>query len=369
MENNNKKNIGRASDQGSIEKIDNFGSKYVIGSIINDLDSNIKRCLKNITHQFFNIGYYLFNLKNSWSDDLTKKEFYSFCKENYSLSSTTVKNLICVYENFKDEENEEVIDNRFEDFSFSSLVELLPLKNEKEFASSLKKYSSNEIRKIVNSEKKLINSNYYGFRLLTNIYVMLYKKLKVDDFEVVLNSESKDFLKLNFTIMDLSFKLYLYFSDYNKNYSVHLSSVGDRSSFSFYDSFNKDEIESTFDKFIKKLKDYKCNVFDKKVDVNDKEFKKNVFHPTGAALSLNLKKKDIVPYAKNVSNYKKMIVSIPEIGIEIYRLEGCSYIFGIKEINSKYGDGFRVVGSNLHSLNSWSILELMTKEEIEVGDE
>lgn len=366
---NNKKNIGQVSDQDSIEKNDDLGSKYLLSLKINNLDSEIKDCLKDITQSFFSIGYYLFNLKNSWSDELTKKEFYSYCKENYSLSSTTVKNLISVYRSFKDEENDDCIDERFEDFSFSSLVELLPLKNEKEFASSLKKCSSNEIRKIVNNEKELINSNYYGFRLLSSIYLKLNKKLKDNGFECILNSDSKDSLVFTFMVMNISFELRLFSGLYYDDCNFSLSNNRNQHNFWFYKRFNITEIDSILDNLIKKLKEYKCNVFDKKVDINDKEVKKNVFHPTGAALSLNLKKKDIVPYAKNVSNYKKMIVSIPEIGIEIYRLEGCSYIFGIKEINSKYGVGFRVVGSNLHSLNSWSILELMTKEETEVGDE
>jgi hypothetical protein len=112
-----------------------------VESAVDDLDC----AFCDVTRSFFRIGRCL-----SLLDDkdvlayLGKKDVYQFAKDRYNLGRTSTKNYLGVYRIFKNAKGE--LDEKFSDVGFSSLVELLPVADDKEFAKTVSKLDAADIR-------------------------------------------------------------------------------------------------------------------------------------------------------------------------------------------------------------------------------
>lgn len=359
--NENKVN-SQAIDQQELIILEN---NYKLSSVIDYHCEHIVDELKDLTNHFFNLGFHLFKLKESWNDDLLKKDFYKFCEENFLLKTTSIKNFINVYKTFRSKDDEDEIDERFENFSFTALVELLPIADDKDFAKEFKKLSTREIREIVSLNK---DDSSKGF--LNQVYLLIRDLLRKNDVDCILSGDKDEDSDIFFEISakDSDSSVELRFSlddgcDYYGNAEDNifcLRSVSYIAQFDFWiKSFSIHDVADVVDVLSESIKKYASLHIEEKKD----EKQKTKFVPTGAAKALNLKKKDIIPYAKNQDNFKRSVIKIDELGCEIFALEGCKYIFGIKYI-SEYSkrEVFDIVDTSLSRLNDWAINDLMLKD-------
>jgi len=115
--------------------------------------SYIERLFVSIRSDFFNLGKELFSLRESKSYLVGGyKDIYDLAKDKFNMSSTSAKNFINVYETFKNEKDE--LDDKFEEFNLTQLVEMLPLADDKEFCSQLSNLTVKEIRDVKQSKVK-----------------------------------------------------------------------------------------------------------------------------------------------------------------------------------------------------------------------
>lgn len=358
----NNKNNSQATDQQELIVLE---KNYQVSSVINYHIDHIVDELKDLTSHFFNLGYHLFKLKESWDDNLTKSDFYKFCEKNFLLKSTSIKNFINVYKAFKSKDDEDELDERFEGFSFTALVELLPLADDKEFAKNFKLLSTREIKEIVSIEK----DSSVKDKLLKQVYEVIRDSLRKKDVDVILADDIQD-NEVEFVISakNSSHEVHLCLSVRNvvgyygqvEDEVFYLRSTKYISSFSFWSKcFSVSDIEEVVNELEKSIKEYA------KIHVDDEPSKpvKEKFIPTGAAFRLNLKKKDIVKYALDKEHFTKTVIDIPQLDLKILALEGCDYIFGVKhKPHNQYDDGFRVVDSTLSFITNSEIESLMLKE-------
>lgn len=97
-------------------------------------------------------------------------DFYEFCENKFKYKETSVKNMIAVYKKYKSEYTKDEgyfveVDNKYKDYSYTALVELLPV-SEKEIEKKFKPdMSVKEIRQVksmnqLTDELKNVIQNY-----------------------------------------------------------------------------------------------------------------------------------------------------------------------------------------------------------------
>jgi hypothetical protein len=174
----------------STDLVDN-NSLLINGSNeLSDIDSyyfhrnGIERCVNRIRDDFFELGKGLFEMKDSKTYLIGGyKDVYEFAKGEFSIESTSTKNFINIYENFKNKDN--YLDDKFKAFSLTQLVEILPLADDKDFCSQLSDLTVKEIREV----KKITR-----FELLESKWEPLSLVLK----EIIENILDKLGIKYNF---------------------------------------------------------------------------------------------------------------------------------------------------------------------------
>lgn len=380
----NQTNLSQAPDQQELIVLEN---KYKVASVIDFHVGNIIEELKDLTEHFFKLGFHLFKLKEAWSEELTKSEFYKYCEEKFYLKSTSIKNFINVYKSFRSKDDEDEIDERFEGFSFTALVELLPISDDKEFAKSFKKLSTREIREIVAINKE----NSSDANLLKQVFELMKvlfakKDVKCDLLGAI--NEEYELPSLAFTIsysgttigLDLDLRKGVSYYGDQEDEVFYLRCKKYISEFDFWsECFGISDLTGVVDKIVKAIKKY-SPLKEESDEIDDS--KKTVFVQTGAAKRLNLKKKDLIPYVDNPDNYMEDIeihVSNNDsmfCDFQIRCLRCCDYIWGIfrKPCPDDYGYEdlteeekntyklHRIINSHFNEINNWEKTDLMLKE-------
>ena len=151
-------------------------------SLMNDINS-INDKLKDCVNNFIYIGYLLKKLKeNKNYEVLGYISLDEFTKNEFSLSSTSVKNYIAVAKKFGDDENMQLKDD-YENYSFTQLVELLPVSDDIESYSpnmSIKEIRSIKMISQLTDYKKVLydfTKKYIDYFIKNNNFDF---KLKVD---------------------------------------------------------------------------------------------------------------------------------------------------------------------------------------------
>lgn len=189
-----------------------------VKSAVDDLDC----AFCDVTRSFFRIGRCL-----SLLDDkdvlayLGKKDVYEFAKDRYNLGRTSTKNYLGVYKTFKDAKGE--LDEKFEDVGFSSLVELLPVADDKEFAKTVSKLNAADIR-ILKREWMDPKGNKVREKFVADVLSSVSSQLKSYKVKVSLDGKNPDLTgaySIDFHVGKYSFAL-AFESD-----SVSLSCFGD----------------------------------------------------------------------------------------------------------------------------------------------
>lgn len=355
-------------------------------SVINYHVENIIDELKDLTSHFFKLGYHLFKLKESWNDVLAKSEFYKFCEEKFLLKSTSIKNFINVYKSFRSIDDEDEIDERFVGFSFTALVELLPISDDKEFAKNFKQLSTREIKKVVS----LIDENNSDLGFFMKVFdlfkaLLLKKNVNCKSIEI---DENCDYPSGEFEIslsnvnilMDFDLRKGVDYYGDKEDEVFYLRTSEWINDFDFWsETFGIDSISKVADK----LTDAIIKFAEIKADaVDDKPSNRVEYIPTGCAKRMNLKKKDLIPYVDNPENYCEDI-DIHIVGsdslfcdFQIRCLRCNDYIWAIfkkpSENDYDYDDlsdeeknsyrMFKIINSNFNELNKYDKEELMLKE-------
>lgn len=305
-QNDNISNVSQSPDQQELLVLED---NYKIASVINYHVENIVDELKDLTSHFFKLGYHLSKLKESWDENLAKSEFYKFCEEKFLLKSTSIKNFINVYKSFRSDEDEDEIDKRFVGFSFTALVELLPLADDKEFAKEFKQLSTREIKKVVvstfnHSELSLFMQTFELIKTLLSKKNIFCTSIELDG-----NEEDEDYLpsgyfNISYSNSEVTIELSLgkgvdYYGDKEKEV-FHIRQKVYLNSFEFwYSSFNLCSISEIVNKLADAIIKY-AEIH----EVNDNQISNKVgFIPTGCAKRLGLKKKELIPYVDNPENY------------------------------------------------------------------
>ncbi len=323
-------------------------------SIISDLDDSYK----DIVSSFFDFGKKLNALKDAYDKNnvvLGGAEYFSFIEMRYGVGKSTVYNLINVYLAFKDKYDQ--LDERFKSFSFSSLVELLPLKDDKEFASQLSCLSTRDLNKTL---KEIKRAKDYQRPVIQSIYQIVKSLCSKKDikFEICSSEEIKQLHVREFDgYMYKFFKLNgvpYYIQAYKSVSSSHIVSIQIADNNKYYwhlqyialNSINKD-IEQFFYDFERKYKEYKKEQ-EKRVDT-PKVSKSKVI--TGIAAKLGLKRNMIVDYVDDLSNYQQLIYKNEQIGIKIFSLKDVPGIYLLRHPKTFYSD-YHIVGIDFMPLNS-----------------
>ena len=115
--------------------------------------------MQNVKHSFFKLGMYLSEayvkrLNNGTGVD----DFFTWCEQLFGLQKSSVYNFMRIYNVFRDKRRTDVgvLDSRFENFSQSQLVELLPASGSLDQIQFVKPSDSvATIRKVVKINKKM----------------------------------------------------------------------------------------------------------------------------------------------------------------------------------------------------------------------
>lgn len=159
--------------------------------------------IQNVKHSFFKLGMYLSEayvkrLNNGTGVD----DFFIWCEQLFNLQKSSVYNFMRIYNVFRDKSRTDigVLDSRFEDFSQSQLVELLPASDSLDQIQFVKPSDSvATIRKVVKINKKMRNKAHvecdsaeeyidrFGAVLLTDVSCKKEKLKGADAYNAVYN--------------------------------------------------------------------------------------------------------------------------------------------------------------------------------------
>lgn len=90
------------------------------------ITKRIKEKIDDVFKNYLSIGYLLLEAKNNNIFEVNKyKDIYEYASKEFELSSTTTKNVMHIVSRFCDEDG--YLLEKYQDYSFSNLVELLPV--------------------------------------------------------------------------------------------------------------------------------------------------------------------------------------------------------------------------------------------------
>lgn len=132
---------------------------------IDESVTRIKELTNNIKYSFFEIGYHLKKIKeNKGYIELGYSSLEEFSEDKFNLKSTSVKNMINVFEKFGEfKDGIPKISSDFEDYNAAQLTELLPVINsvdekyqEEKKKEILKNFPATKSAKQIRKERKNI---------------------------------------------------------------------------------------------------------------------------------------------------------------------------------------------------------------------
>lgn len=325
---------------------------------------SVKECLTQITSNFFNLGYHLSCIKDKWDNNLTKSDFYKYCEKTFNLKSTSIKNLISVYNTFKDASDSTCIDERFEGFSFTTLVESLPLSDNKEFIENLSNFSSKNIRKI---NKHSIETSNYTDKLLENVFLFMSIVFEERGLIFVKKEEKdSDNLSINIRIKHPDSKEFIdgYISIRFDSFSIQFSKYVSAHYLSYYELFKMNELE-----YITNLSVNKClefynelsNEINNSIEEANDEPSREELSADSLGYNLGLKYEDeIIPYLEdktNINDRYNLLAYIPVLEVNIYQFKYQKDIYMIRYIQ----DGKIIfVNSDFDEYCEWELIDLMS---------
>jgi len=187
--------------ENNVVTLDNY-------SVFSNLCQQIVNGSKNVLEGFLRIGrsFKIIEEKKLYLLD-GYSNFYEFCEKKFNYKETSVKNMIAVYKKYKDNNTDDQsyfisVDEKYEGYSYTALVEMLPIPEkeiQKRFTPDM---SVNEIRKVksigqLTDELKTIIFNYdHVFKLLS---------AEVENFN---NQYNKKIIKINKKDCDLTIENY-----------------------------------------------------------------------------------------------------------------------------------------------------------------
>ena len=140
---------------------------------INNLDSAVK----NLATNFMKVGKYLKEVKeHAKFQELGFESIYELTEVNYGFSKTTTKNFISVYDKFGDPDEYQLIKNKYKEYNFSQLVELVSEKENMDDYSPLqtvKEIRLTKFTKNIESDRSKIDKWFEE-----DLFVALKKKYK-----------------------------------------------------------------------------------------------------------------------------------------------------------------------------------------------
>lgn len=139
--------------------------------------NNLDRAVKNLAIKFMEVGKYLKEVKeHSKFQELGFESIYELTELKYGFSKTTTKNFISVFEKFGNPDEYQLIKNKYKEYNFSQLVELVSEKENMDDYSPLqtvKEIRLTKFSKNISSDKTKI---YDWFK--NDLFVALKKKYK-----------------------------------------------------------------------------------------------------------------------------------------------------------------------------------------------
>lgn len=169
----------------------------------------------SIVNNFFYIGKCLYEIETKQLYVLEDySDIYEFAKDHFNYESTSVKNMINVYLKYKSENSDYVLDNKFSKYSYSALVELLPVDKD-EIVNS---YSSDLSVKAIRQAKKVSQLSDYLKELIDRFEDVVEIVKDSVDF---LNTKIKDKkYHINFKLVDKSIDINQGNVVYNYNFNT-----------------------------------------------------------------------------------------------------------------------------------------------------
>lgn len=150
LTNTQEKILERATKQIKNDKPElTFGLQIGEYQKLNKAIESLDRCVRSLADNFVSIGYYLNEIKESKVfKDLGFEDIYEFAESKYHFGKTSTKNFINVYLKFGKYDCCPMLQNKYQNYNFSQLVELLP-----ESEEALNKYDPSQTVKEIRLTK------------------------------------------------------------------------------------------------------------------------------------------------------------------------------------------------------------------------
>lgn len=133
----------------------------------------IQSCEESILESFFDIGRYLNIIANDKLYELENyKDIYEFAEDKFKYKKTSVVNMIAVYTKYKDSKDPTSIDEDYATYSYTALVELLPVPEDE----IKKNYSPEDSIVDIRKSKKLSKLDNH-IKDLVKKFDLIYKKV------------------------------------------------------------------------------------------------------------------------------------------------------------------------------------------------
>lgn len=311
-------------------------------ALANDINS-LDFAIRSLTSNFISIGFYLNKIKeNSLFLSLGFKDIYDFSESKYKLSKTTTKNFIAIYNRFCDK-NSNCLQSKFENFSFSQLVELVSVDdNELVYYSPMQTVKEMRISKLNNT----IDSDNKKLKDWFCIDLLNYLKKEYVFSSFKLSEGYKSF------VIEMKYNNYSLFITLTDEDFIHLNCYSLHPIFSFKQIFSIKLIKLSINLFIKKVNEEK-NLHSDFVDEKDKD---KECSPTSDQEKSNCENEKcslvvINQKLKNSEERKKFILDKSNYGL-VYDLSNVrARIYQLKDIPSIYEVRCLDVNSNewIHS--------------------
>lgn len=149
---------------GDISVIYAKGSTVARNEVAESYAVRIHNDIKEIRHGFIKLGFHLDEIKKcGYYKDLGYHDFYEFCEVNYRLDKSAVSRYMNVFYKFAEFDifsntRKMWIAEKYKDFSFSQLCEMLPVSDTKLLAKITPDMTIKEIRTIKKSGKDVATS-------------------------------------------------------------------------------------------------------------------------------------------------------------------------------------------------------------------
>lgn len=254
------------SDVGLLELVN---ERKLLSNYIT-VSETINRSIKDIFNNYLSIGKNLKYIDDNKMYEIEDfKNITDYAKTKFDLSATTVRNVIAINSKFINEDGK--LDEKYEGFSFSQLVEMVSIDDDKikSYVPSLTVKNIREFKrmdKLMNNLDLNLNSGFisellkyvleYDYKELLNLNLKVTHEIKYNDFyrdDLLSNIDlwfdfeevkRKKYFRIKFDLVDSFISIGSYYSKNNWGY-------GEFESYDNLDELDVEEIKKTIIKFIK----------------------------------------------------------------------------------------------------------------------